>query len=141
MNDSQERADAFKVGFLRGLSDDGVLPSELFDAVSSHVKAADLTDPADVLAGLAGGVSAPLSTVAGKSMDIGASAAGTAGKLLLAAPLALGGLAGVATERLSSPDPNTFENMQKAELIGLYRRLADKMKERQTRRETGERVV
>jgi hypothetical protein len=102
---------------------------------------ADLSDPAAVLSSIAGGVSAPMSTVAGKAMDIGASVAGTAGKALLAAPLVTGGLAGIAAERLNSPDPSAIENLQKAELIGLYRRLAAKMKERKARRETSERVV
>jgi len=141
MNDSQERVDAFKVGFLRGLADQGLLPSEFFAMAKQAASASDLTDPAAVLGSIAGGVSAPVSMVAGKAMDIGAGVAGTAGKALLAAPLVLGGLAGVATERLASPDPKSIENLQKAELIGLYRRLATKMKERRARRDVGERVV
>ena len=141
MDNSQERVDSFKIGFLRGLADKGLLPSEFFEMAKQAAKGTDLFDPAAILAGITGGISAPVSTVAGKAMDIGASAAGTAGKALLAAPLLVGGLAGVASERLDSPDPDAFENLQKAELIGLYKRLAAKMKERRSRKETSGRVV
>jgi hypothetical protein len=141
MNDSQERVDAFKVGFLGGLADRGLLPSEFFRMAKQAAGGTDLSDPAAVLSSIAGGISAPMGTVAGKAMDIGASAAGTAGKALLAAPIVTGGLAGIVAERLNSPDPKAIENLQKAELIGLYRRLAVKMKERRSRRELGERVV
>ena len=141
MNDSQERVDAFKVGFLTGLADKGLLPSEFFEMAKKAAHGTDLSDPAAVISGLASGMGGPISTIAGKGMDIGASVAGTAGKALLAAPVVAGGLAGVISERLNSPDPNAIETLQKAELIGLYKRLAAKMKDRRARRETSERVV
>jgi len=138
MNDTQERVDAFKVGFLSGLADKGLLPSEFFVMAKQAAGGTDLSDPAAVLSSIVGGISAPMGTVAGKAMDIGAGVAGTAGKALLAAPIAIGGLAGVAAERLNAPDPKAIENLQKAELIGLYRRLASKMKERRSRRESSD---
>jgi len=142
MTDSQERVDAFKVGFLRGLADHGLTPSEFFNMFKEAAKGGtDLSDPASVLSSAVGGLSAPLMSAAGKAGDVGKDVASTAAKVLLAAPVVAGGAAGIISERLGSPDPKSIENLQKAELIGLYKRLALKMKERRSRREAGERVV
>ncbi len=141
MDDFRERVDAFKVGFLRGLADQGITPSEFCTAMAKEAKLTDMGNPAEVLGGLASGMGAPISVLGGMAMGVGKDVAGTAGKALLAAPIVAGGLAGVAAERLSSPDPKMVENLQKAELIGLYKRLATKMKERKARGEIGERVI
>jgi hypothetical protein len=140
MENSGERVSAFKVGFLEGLADIGVLPSELYATLEKKAKT-DMSDPLDILAAVGGGVSKPVTELGGKTVDVGTGALGTIGKGLIAAPMAIGGAAGVAAQRLESPDPRAIETLQKAELVGLYKRLAAKMKEREARREAGERVV
>jgi hypothetical protein len=140
MDNSGERANAYKVGFLEGLADLGVLPSELYAAFEKKAKT-DMSDPLDVLTALGGGMSRPVGELGTKALDIGTGTLGTLGKGLVVAPMAIGGAAGIAAQRLESPDPKAIDTLQKAELVGLYKRLAAKMKERQARRATGERVV
>ena len=111
---------AFKTGFLRGLAECGVLPSEFF----AHVKRAfDPTGFMDEALDIGKSAVSGGSSMAGA----GLKALGTAA---LAAPLAVGGASGAAEALLNAPEAEDIENLRKTELLGLYRRLTDEIKAR-----------
>lgn len=128
----------FKIGLLVKLASVGITPREF---VSSLIlKRADGIGPMDVADKLLGGFGSAGQSLLGHGLEAGSTGLKTLGTAALLAPAAIGAAAGVATERMESPDPAAAKTIQKAELIGLYRRLA---REARNRKDTHdyERVV
>jgi hypothetical protein len=121
----RERADAFKVGFLRKLAELGVLPGEFTGHVKKAVGLAGLS-----LANLASGV---LSSGSGLAGELGR--AGLQGAVL--APLALGAATGATSGLLDAPSSSDIEELRKQELLELYKRLAKEVRLRSAMREVG----
>lgn len=127
---ASERSDAFKVGFLRGLAAQGITPGEFVEALHKYA-ASDFGDPMELLSKFVGGTASAGQSALGTGIDTAVGGAKALAQGAIAAPVALGGLAGIISEKLESPDPSAIEDLQKAELIGLYRRLAGELRTRQ----------
>ena len=117
---SNERRDAFKVGFLTKLAELGMTPSEFYK------QAAD------------GGFGLPDLGSLGMGLGSGLAGAGSMGaKALLyggiGAPLAIGGLAGAADAALNAPQAEDIEDLRRAEMIGLLRRMTGEVRNRHQR--------
>jgi len=119
----RERANAYKVGFLKKLAELGVLPGEFFK------EAAGLS--ALALANLATG-----------AMGSGASLAGQAGKLGLEgavlAPLAVGTATGAMSGLADAPSSEDIEALHQKEKLELIKRLTKEVKLRRALHEKGQ---
>jgi hypothetical protein len=115
----------FKTELLLKLAESGVTPGEFVAELEKQAM-----DPADLLGRIAGGVGSSGQSALSTGIDLGVGGLKTLGTAAVVAPAVLGGLGGVAMEKLESPDPAAVGTIQKAELIGLYRRLAREAKNR-----------
>lgn len=119
----RDRANAYKVGFMKKLAEIGALPSEFFKAASG-------------LSALA------LANMATGAMGSGASLAGEAGKMgiqaALAAPLLAGTATGAAEGLLDAPSQEDIELLRKKELLELYKRLTEEVNLRKSMHEAGQ---
>lgn len=118
---AEHRSNAFKLGFLLKLAEEGVTPDKFFN---SFKKQADLFDPV-----LSGGVDAAkqVGGLLSKGLGYGGVAA-------IAAPVVAGGIAGAGHGLLDAPNAKDLDLMRKAEILGLYNRLAQDIKQRQLHR-------
>lgn len=127
MTPREERAAAFKVGFLRKLAELGVTPDEFM----GRVKQADLESLPDILAG--GSVDVGKSAI-GAGLDAARLGAKALGYSALLAPAIVGGVTGAASGYLDAPTSGDVDIMRKAELLALYERLTREAQERRLRR-------
>jgi hypothetical protein len=119
------RAGAFKVGFLRKLAELGVTPDEFYASVK---QAAD--GPGDFPSSLFMGATDVGKTLIGTGMDWAGTAAKTLGTVALAAPIVAGGATGIASGALNSPSVEDITLLRKAEMLELYKRLAQIVQDR-----------
>ncbi len=124
---SQERAMAFRVGFLTKLAQLGVTPSQLLD----RVKQADVTD---LLSALASGTAGVGQTALGHGLSLAGDVAGTGLTVAGLAPLALGGITGATSAMLNSPSLEDIDTLRQAELAATYDRLAKQIRARMARK-------
>ena len=126
---AEDRSEEFKLGFLAKVAELGYTPSEFFVFLKkAFIDPEKMFDKfTDKTIGLGG-------DVLSKGWELGASAAGTAGRAALWAPVALGGAHGVARELLETPTPEDVDLLRKMETLGLYRRLTNEIRQRMTMR-------
>lgn len=117
---TNEARDAFKVGFLTKLAELGLTPGEFYKAAAEGKSI--FPDLGSVGMGLGGGL-----LEAGKAGGQGLLALG------VGAPLALGGIAGAADAALNAPNGEDIEDLRRAELIGLLRRMTGEVRGRSQR--------
>jgi len=122
----RQRADAYRVGFLKKLAELGILPSRFH----AGVKQAFL-DPMALLNPFVQGAA---DVGKGALSETARSLASTAGHTAVLAPLAIGGVTGIADAALNAPSPEDIENLRKAELIANYERLSKETSARRARR-------
>lgn len=116
-----ERAQAFKVGFLRKVAELGMTPSEFMGMVKAAM------EPMTALMGLgAGGL--------GTAWGLGQEAAkyGLYGAAL--APVGLGMVSGGLEAKLTSPSVEDIESLRRAELAAKYDRMAKEIRARMARK-------
>ena len=118
----RERADAYKVGFLRKLAEEGILPSEF----AEHAKRASLSGLAMINA--AAGVLGSGASLAGEVGSLGLKGA-------LLAPIAAGAATGAADGLTDAPSKEDIEFLRKKETLELYKRLAREVNLRRAMRE------
>jgi hypothetical protein len=122
---AQDRRQAFKVGFLRRLAEEGLTPTEFH----THVKNA--FDPVgSTLAGLGGAAEAGHHAVS-TGLDVGKLLA----QLGIVAPLGLGALSGIAQAKLTSPSVEDIEALRREELAAKYEQLTRRIRQRMSKRE------
>jgi hypothetical protein len=126
----QERADAFKVGFLRKLAELGVTPHEFYTTVKSA--AGD-----DMLSSMFMGATDIGKSLIGTGLDWAGDAAKILGGVALAAPVIAGGATGVLSGALNSPSVEDINVLRKTELLGTYKRLTQEINARRARKLTG----
>lgn len=118
---SNERHDAFKVGFLMKLAEIGMTPDEFYKQAAG-VPGLGLADLGSAGMGIGSGL-------------LGAGALG--GKMLaggaVGLPLILGGAAGAADAALNAPTGEDIEDLRRAEMIGLLRRMTGEVRGRAQR--------
>ncbi len=131
----KEDVKQFKIGMLMKLAELGITPSEFLNKLSKQAM-----DPLDVIGRIAGGAGSAGQGVLSTGLSAGLNGLKTLGTAALVAPAVLGAGAGIATERLESPDPAALKSIQSAELIGLYRRLTKEINNRKATHNS-ERVV
>lgn len=113
-----ERIDAFKVGMLKSMADNGVMPSSLFERLQKQADGM-LDIGKSAISGLAGAV-----PTAAKILGAGA----------LAAPLAIGGAAGAAEGYLNAPTSDDIAILRQAEMLAAYKRHTDEVRARMAQR-------
>ena len=126
---------AFKLNLCVKLAAAGITPSEFVENLRKQAM-----DPTDLFGKLLGGVASTGQSAMGAGINAGVGGLKTLGTAALLAPAVIGAGAGIATEKMESPDPDAADSMQQAELIGLYRRLAKEVRGRKVRHNS-ERVV
>jgi hypothetical protein len=122
--EERDRANAWKVGFLRKLAELGVRPNVFADRVKS----------AGVLDQLTGGAVGAGREVVGGGVDLAGAGLKTLGQAAILAPLLTGAATGTASALLSSPSAEDIESLRKAEILHLYRRLTEEIRARQARK-------
>lgn len=127
MAKAQDRASAFKVGFLRKLAELGVTPDEFM----VRVKRANLDDLPN--AALGGAVDVGKSAI-GAGLDAAGTGLKTLGYASVLAPLLLGGASGALTGHMDAPTSKDVEALRQEELLSLYERLTREVAERRARR-------
>jgi hypothetical protein len=125
-SEQRERANAYKVGFMRKLAELGVRPSQFMSAATA--KRADFLDK------LTGGAVDVGRDVIGGGVDLAGAGLKTLGQAAILAPLLTGAATGTASAMLSSPSSEDIESLRKAEILNLYRRLTEEIKARQAKK-------
>jgi hypothetical protein len=129
MDELDGRRASFKSGFLRKLAELGHTPSEFYQ----HIKQSFM-DPTELVSSAIGGASEVGKAAVGGGLAAAGAGAKTLGYGAVLAPLAVGGVAGAAEGWLNAPSTEDIEILRKQELIGLYKRLAQEVSERKSRR-------
>lgn len=125
MTQERERANSFKVGFLKKIASLGLTPVSFFEMV----KKSDM-DWNSMLGPYVGGAMNMGASIGGGALDAAKGLAkGTAYAGVLA-PMAIGGLTGVADAKLSAPTPDDVKILHKAELLALYTKLTREINDR-----------
>lgn len=114
-----ERIDAFKVGMLKSMADNGVTPGALFERLQKQADGI-LDIGKSAISGLAGAI-----PTAAKVIGAGA----------LAAPLAIGGAAGAAEGYLNAPTADDLSILRQAEMLAAYKRHTDEVRARMAQRQ------
>jgi hypothetical protein len=122
--EERERANAYKVGFLRKLAEIGVRPDEFME----RVKKADFLDQ------VTGGAVGAGRDIIGGGIDLAGTGIKALGQAAILAPLLTGAATGTASAMLSSPSTEDIESLRKAEILNLYKRLTDEVKARMARK-------
>ena len=123
------RAGAYKVGFLIKLAECGIPPS----AFHARLKKA-FFDPSMMFNPFAQGIGDIGKTLTGMPGEAAKSLAGLGAQAAVVAPLAAGGLSGIAEAALDAPSPEDIENLRRAELIATYERLTREINARRARK-------
>lgn len=114
-----EKVAAWKVGWLRKMAEVGVRPNKVVDVLQK--RADGLLDIGkSAIGGIAGAVPA-----AAKLIGAGA----------VAAPLAIGGMAGAAEGYLNAPTSDDLKILQQAEMLAAYKRHTDEIRARMAQRQ------
>jgi len=123
-DETRERINAFKVGFLRKLAEEGITPDEFHE----HVKQA--FDPMAAAVAGAGGAADVGTKLVGAGADVGGALLKNLAYAGVLAPMALGGTAGAIEARLTSPSVEDVEAMRRAELAAKYEQMARVIRQR-----------
>jgi len=126
---AQQRADAFKVGFLSKLAESGVMPDELYERVKQAF------DPLTLALAGAGGATDAGQKLVGTGVDVGGSLLKNLAYAGVLAPLALGGVTGALEGKMTSPSSEDLETLRKSELAARYEQLAREIDERMSRKQ------
>jgi hypothetical protein len=126
---SRERADAFKVGFLRKLAELGVTPNELYARVKSA--AGD-----DALSSMFMGATDVGKSLIGTGLDWAGDAAKILAGVAVAAPVVAGGVTGALSGALNSPSIEDINTLRKTELLEMYKRMTQEISARRARKAT-----
>lgn len=122
-----EKAAAYKYGFLMKLAESGMRPSELEDNMMKRAGASPTGIIATIiklLGGAAGGVASQAAGLGGQLLKFG----------IPGMAAILGGLGGTAYYDMTRPDDIKPEDVKRAERLALYKRLTSKAKSK-TRKE------
>lgn len=113
-DEMRDRIDAFKLGFLRKLAEDGITPDEFYGLVKQAF------DPLSAAVSGFSGATDMGTKMLGTGIDVGGSLLKNLAYLGLVAPIAIGGTAGAVEARLTSPSGMDVDSLRNAELAAKY---------------------
>jgi len=114
-----DKRQAFKLGFLTRLADEGMSPAQIEETVKSAAISDFVTKPWNVAWDIGGSTA---KTVGGGLANMGMLGA-------IAGPPLLGALAGYGAARMTDIGDEDVEELRQQELINEYRRLADRARQ------------